>query len=94
MHSMQPCNFPGPRLHRCLVQALDNIKHEQLALEDLKDKAAKLCADKRTALRKLENQAIERKNRCDQQECLWPLLSQFRASRLMSSRLQGAAHLS
>ncbi len=47
------------------MQALNNIKNEQLALEELKEKAAKLVADKRTALRKLENQAIERKNRCD-----------------------------
>ena len=52
------------------MQALDNIKNEQLALEELKEKTAKLVADKRTALRKLENQAIERKNRCDYHERL------------------------
>ena len=52
-----------------LVQAVDAIKKEGLALEELREKATKSCTDKRIALRKLENQALERKNRRDSAEC-------------------------
>ena len=44
---------------------MDSINKEAHALDELKVQATKHCADKRVALRKLENQALERKNRCN-----------------------------
>ena len=52
--------------HGCiavLMQAVDAIKKEALTLEELSAQATKQCTEKRIALRRLENQALERKNR-------------------------------
>ena len=45
-------------------QAVDNIRTEGLALDREKEKTLRLRNDKGKALRKLENMALERKNRC------------------------------
>ena len=49
--------------HSLWSQTVDNIKSEGYALGKAKEQAAREVADKRTALRRLENQALERKNR-------------------------------
>jgi len=45
------------------IQAMDAIRTEGEALDELKARTSRECGEKRTALRKLEYQAIERKNR-------------------------------
>ena len=50
-------------------QAVDNIRTEGLALDREKEKTLRLRNDKGKALRKLENLALERKNRCGT-ECI------------------------
>ena len=48
-------------------QAVDNIRTEGVALDREKEKTLRLRNDKGKALRKLENLALERKNRCGRQ---------------------------
>ena len=72
------------------------MKNELVALDELKEKTAKLVTDKRTAIRKLENQAIERKNRCGQPRYLQPLPSWGGGCEAVrsSDRLHSQSHLS
>ena len=52
------------------MQAVESMRKEGLALVELRDRATQSVTEKRTALRKLENLALERKNRCEAAACL------------------------